>query len=114
MPPSETRFLHATMIPWVLALVALVGLSALLPGQRISKRQETSHDSGISSLSDDVQMRGRSLDPVVFLEPAMGGEIKAGTSFIWIPRIASRHSQPATDCFVGAAHGRAPPVRDIA
>lgn len=114
MPPSETRFIHATMIPWVLALVALVGLSALLPGQRISKRQETSHDSGISSLSDDVQMRGRSADPVVFLEPAVGEEIRAGSSFTWIPRILARHSQPTTDCFVGAVQGRAPPLGKIA
>lgn len=98
------------MIPWVIALVAFVGLSALLPGQKISKRQETSHDSGISALSDDVQMRGRSADPVVFLAPVVGDEIRANSSFTWIPRIAACHSRPATDCFGGAVRGRAPPV----
>ncbi|GAA5115635.1 hypothetical protein JIN84_20135 [Luteolibacter yonseiensis] len=114
MSHSENKLLHATMIPWVIALVAFVGLGALLPGQRAGKRQETSHDSGISALSDDVQLRGRPVEPVAYLEPSAADDIKASPVFSWIPRIEARFTRPTGDPVDGAVRGRAPPAWDIA
>jgi hypothetical protein len=113
MSISENKLIHATMIPWVIALVAFVGLSALLPGHRANKREESSHDSGISATSDDVAMRGRSADPVVYLEPISDEEIKASKSFSVIPWIEVHSHLIATDCVAGAVQGRAPPVHEI-
>lgn len=114
MSISENKLIHATMIPWVIALVAFVGLSALLPGHRANKREEASHDSGISATSDDVAMRGRAADPVVYLEPISEEGIKASRSFSLIPRIEVHSSRIVTECVAGAVQGRAPPEREIA
>ncbi len=99
------------MIPWVMALIALVGLNALAPIHRLTKKHESSHESGLSEFSDDVQIRGRFSDPLVFSEPESGDEAGMNPSLRPVPRLETQSAQPHARATGGAVLGRAPPVR---
>ncbi len=111
MSLPENKTLRVAVIPWVMAIIALVGLNALASVHRFTKKQESSHESSISEISDDLQTRGRISDPLVFIEPDTEEETKPVVSNILIPLILPEPVVIDTGFKAGVVRGRAPPAQ---
>lgn len=109
MSLPEHKAIRTALIPWIMAVIALIGLSALASVHRFTKKQESSHESAISELSDEVLTRGRVSDPLVFIEPAGKESGKPTVSYTLVPIIALPGAFAGTSFRAGKVQGRAPP-----
>lgn len=58
---------HRGWIPWILALVLVVGWNAVAPGRVLSSKRQSSAETGVSLLVDGGSVQGRlPADPLVF------------------------------------------------
>lgn len=99
------------MIPWVMAIIALIGLNALASVHRFTKKQESAHETAISELSDEVQARGRVADPLVYIEPTTAAEGTPATPSTLVPRMDSHAVLIDSGVQGGRVQGRAPPLQ---
>jgi hypothetical protein len=109
MIASDHRTGNRTMIPWVLALVALIGINALVSAHSRGRMREVSEEIGLSQIADDAQSLARVSSPLILFSPrhseAVGG---FGLSSKLLLIGNSRVDSVATS-LEGAVHGRAPP-----
>lgn len=109
MSLPEHKTIRTTLIPWIVAIVALLGLNALASVHRFTKKDESSHKSAISELSDEIQARGGVSDPLVFIEPAVQEEAAPSEAGIPVPQVRVPGVLMETGVRAGGVQGRAPP-----
>lgn len=109
MTLEETRTPRNAWIPWVLALVALLGLNAICGDYTRARRDESPDGVGLSLAAKDNGSVGRMVDPVVLAPP--GPRLEAPSNVVVavrMGRIADGDAAPST-LRRGAMQGRAPP-----
>lgn len=111
MPLPENKTIRVAMIPWVMAIIALIGLNALASVHRFTKKQESGHESAISELSDEAQTRGRMADPLVYIEPTTATEGKPAGPGTHVPHVDPHAGVIDSDFKGGRVRGRAPPLQ---
>jgi hypothetical protein len=110
MMNEELRQHRIAWIPWVLAVVALLGINALSRDDSRVRLNETDDGVGISFAAKDLGTIGRVSYPLVFGPPAPLTETvchDTGSKFVKLE--AGKDFDPA-GLRHGAARGRAPPV----
>ncbi|MGL5016958.1 MAG: hypothetical protein ACRDBP_02410 [Luteolibacter sp.] len=109
----EERQPRTAWIPWIFALVTLLGVNALVPDHSRLRRSETPDEIGISQLADPVNPPGRTLDPPVFLTAHASprcGQFSLPSSLLCIGML---HETPAGHSPAGQPQGRAPPAGSL-
>jgi hypothetical protein len=109
MNASEERFHHSALIPWVFALVALIGCNALLPNLAQARKGRDLDGCSLTQVTGDSPAPGAQSQPGVVLAPGGTSHFKltAPPSSLLemdpgeVPRVVSQGR--------GAARGRAPP-----
>ncbi|MES2924996.1 MAG: hypothetical protein V4819_25800 [Verrucomicrobiota bacterium] len=113
MNSTDNRPVRTALIPWVVALVALLALNALAPDHSLARKSESSKGIGLSQLADSDQAPGRIFNPLLFLAPAPF----AGTGFLNRSSLLlyseNRRDLPLMRCLEGAVQGRAPPASSL-
>lgn len=110
MSVPEHKTIRTALIPWVMAIVTLIGLNALASVHRFTKKDESSHESAISELSDEVVAGIRVSEPLVYIEPSSGEEKPSVLQWTPFPHLATPGVFIPTGVRVGGVQGRAPPV----
>ncbi len=111
MTEEEKRTPRNAWIPWVLALVALLGLNAICGDYSRTRRDESPDGVGLSLAAKDSATAGRVSDPLMLAPP--GPRLEASANLIVVTRfgiMALEERIPAT-MRRGAMQGRAPPAR---
>jgi hypothetical protein len=107
MPESTERPIHAVLIPWVIALVALLGWNAILPHHSRNRETDFSGESRISQPADVPFALGQAASQQVFVIPH-----STCRSTILVSRVLCIEvfrEVPAITSPQGAVRGRAPP-----
>jgi hypothetical protein len=112
MPASTDRPLHAVLIPWVIALVALIGLNAVVPDYSRTRKNDSNGETGLSQPADAPPAPGHISSPLVFLIPHVTCRAAILVSHVVCLEVF-RAERPAA-LPQGAVHGRAPPTGSIA
>ncbi|MGD7652373.1 MAG: hypothetical protein ACQCXQ_04095 [Verrucomicrobiales bacterium] len=102
------------LIPWVITLVALVGLNALVPLHGRVRKTDCSDIAGLSQLSDDAQSPARVSSLPVFLASQASGADLATFLTSQLLCIESLRQQAPLETRDGAIRGRAPPAVSFA
>jgi hypothetical protein len=64
---AENPHHHKGWIPWILALVLVVGWNAVAPGRVLASKRQASGETGVAQLVDGGSVQGRlPSDPLVF------------------------------------------------
>jgi hypothetical protein len=108
MDLPQERQLRTAWIPWIFALVTLLGVNALVPDHSRLRRSETPDEVGVSRLADPGNSPERSLDPPVFLTPPPAADSDQFISWSFLHR-GNCCETPVADSPAGAPQGRAPP-----
>ncbi|RYD23309.1 MAG: hypothetical protein EOP88_04670 [Verrucomicrobiaceae bacterium] len=111
MSLPEHKTIRTALIPWIVAIVALIGLNALASVHRFTKKDESSHESAISELSDEVVAGIRVSEPLVYIEPAAAEEKPSALVWTPVPHVAAPGVFISTGVRIGGVQGRAPPVQ---
>jgi hypothetical protein len=109
MMDEELRQHRIAWIPWVLALVALLGANALIRDDCSTRRNDTDDTVGISVAAKDLGSLGRASDPMILGPSAPIDTVchDPGSKFVKLE--TGKDSKPASSRH-GASRGRAPPL----
>lgn len=110
MSLPENKTIRLAVIPWIMAIIALIGLSALASVHRFTKKLESSQESAISELSDEAQPGGRVSGPLVLIEPATEEVTIPAVTYTLVPHIVPPSVLIVPDFKAGKIQGRAPPA----
>lgn len=114
MNASDERLSPSALIPWVFALVALLGCNALAPHPGLIRKARDLDGSSLTQVSGEASAAGAVASPVVFLAPDPSDRMDlAGPSSV-LSGIDVRDNQVVAGGRWGAVRGRAPPVVEIA
>ncbi|YCM42500.1 hypothetical protein V2O64_14410 [Verrucomicrobiaceae bacterium 227] len=110
MNSSEKKLPTYALIPWVCALVAILGCNALGPHALSLRKAKYIDGSSLSQLPSESPATGNAPNPPVFLaaDPTDGFQLTDPSSRRLA--VASRSDLPAPTAHGGAKQGRAPPV----
>jgi hypothetical protein len=109
MSRFEARQLSCAWIPWVIAVVAMLGLNGLAPELAVSMRKAAADEIKSSQIAHPAHLAGRALNFPISSDPS-----PFGTGLISPPGfflgIEGSGERPVVEVLAGAGHGRAPPV----
>jgi len=114
MATFDHRPYRTALIPWVIAMVTLIGLNALVPDHARARKIQSSGELELSQLAEDAQLPGRISHSQAFPvpHPADGAGTLSSSSRLVL--IEKRREQPTFRFEEGAIRGRAPPARLLA
>jgi hypothetical protein len=104
----EDRSIRTALIPWVMALVALIGLSSMAPDFSRNRKNGPSGEASVTLLAENPSAPGTMANQLVFLTPESirhAAISSSRLSRVEIPRI-----EPSIPSLCGVPQGRAPPV----
>lgn len=113
MNSTDNRPVRTALIPWVVALVALLALNALAPDLSLAKKCESSKATGLSQLADSDQTLGRVSSPLLFISPAPSAGIGLLDLSSLLRCSENRRNLPLIRWLEGAVQGRAPPADSL-
>lgn len=109
MMDEEWRRHRIAWIPWILALVALLGINAVSRDDSRARRNDSVDGVGLSIAAKDVEAAGRVSDPLVFGPPSPPIDtISHDPASKFVNLEAGEDFEPA-NLRHGVAQGRAPP-----
>lgn len=114
MPTLDHRPFRTVLIPWVIALVTLIGLNALVPDQARARKIDSSGELELSQLADDATPAGRISNSQIFLAPHPKDATGTMGSSSGLVLIEKHRCQSVPQDKEGAIRGRAPPAGWIA
>jgi hypothetical protein len=109
MMEEECRQHRVAWIPWILALVALLGAHALIRDDCSVRRNETVDGVGISVAAKDLGTVGRASDLLVLGPPAFTDTSCHDPGSKFVKQETGKGSMPVGSRH-GAVRGRAPPL----
>ena len=110
MIASDNRRVPTALIPWVFALVALLGCNAMSPNPVGMRKGKYLEGSSVSQVSGSVLPAGSISTPLVFLETNPSDWIKLNGPSSSRLGINNARTQSVVSGRGGAVQGRAPPV----
>jgi hypothetical protein len=109
MSRVESRPLHGALIPWVIALVAMLGLNSLAPELARSARRDAPDGIKPTELAQQTPA-GRILNLQISADPSPLNGIRFRSPAGVFLSIECRVDAPVAQSFAGAVRGRAPPA----
>lgn len=109
MNASEERFHPSALIPWVLALVALIGCNALLPNLAQARKGRDLDGCSLTQVTGDAPAPGAQSQPGVVLAPGSTRNFKLTAPPSSLLEMDPREVLRVIRNGSGAAQGRAPP-----
>lgn len=110
MNVPEKRLPTYALIPWICAVVAILGCNAL-GGHALSLRKLKCFDgSSLTQVTPDIPATGNAPIPPVFLAPDPADGVRPHNPLSTLLAIANRSNIPTTGDRKGTIRGRAPPV----
>lgn len=110
MNASEERFHPSALIPWVFALVALIGCNALLPSLTQARKGRDLDGCSLTQVTGDTPAPGAQSQPGVVLAPGGAGNFKLTAPPSSLLGVDLREAPRVIRIGRGTARGRAPPV----
>jgi hypothetical protein len=111
MHTPEDRTIRTALIPWVMALVALIGLSSMVPDYSRIRKSGSSGEASVTQLADSPSALGNVAHPLAFLSPVSIREAAILTSQLL--RVEVLRIEPLTPSLDGVPQGRAPPASSL-
>jgi hypothetical protein len=105
--PTE-RPIPAALAPWVVVLVALIGLNAITQDHSRGRRSDSTGKAEISQPADVLVAAGNFAGPLVFLIPHSA--YHAATPVSGLLGVEISHEEPLSEFPQGGVRGRAPPA----
>lgn len=112
MTSSDKRLAPSALIPWVFALVALLGCNALAANPVAMRKGKYPDGSSITQVAVESLPAGSISTPLVFLAPDPSDEIKLNGPSSTRMGIDSGRDQLVLTDRSGGVQGRAPPVNE--
>jgi hypothetical protein len=109
MNASEERFHPSALIPWVFALVALIGCNALLPNVAQARKGRDLDGCSLTQVTGDAPAPGAQSQPGVLLAPGGTGNFKLTAPPSSLLEMDLREAPRVVRRDRGTAQGRAPP-----
>lgn len=108
MTPVDHRPVRTVLIPWVIALVTLIGLNALVSDHARIRKSQSSGELELSQLADDLRPLGRVFggQDVSFPDPADLNGAMGSSRFVLVDPCPEQRLLRFEN---GAIRGRAPP-----
>lgn len=110
MNSSEERFHPSALIPWVFALVALIGCNALLPNLAQARKGRDLDGCCLTQVTGDAPAPGAQSQAGVVPAPGGSGSFKLTAPPASLLELDLREVAPVVPNARGTARGRAPPV----
>ena len=110
MNAPEERFHPSALIPWVFALVALIGCNALLPNLAQARKGRDLDSCSLTQVTGDTPAPGAQSQPGVVLAPGGTGNFKLTAPPASLLEVDLREVARVVSKARGTAQGRAPPV----
>ncbi len=114
MSHPDHRPFRTVLTPWVIAMVTLIGFSALIPDHARARKFESSGELELSQLADDTTLPGRASSSQVFLTSCRQAVTTALCASSQLILIDKRRGQSMFRAKEGAIRGRAPPAWRLA
>lgn len=110
MNATEERFSPSALIPWVIALVALIGCGALLPNPAPLRKSKDLDGTCLTQVSGEAQAKGPQAQAGIHLAPAGCGRLQLAAPASWHVGLADLDRPFAGRGGRGEVQGRAPPL----
>lgn len=110
MNASEERFHPSALIPWVFALVALIGCNALLPNLAQARKGRDLDGCSLTQVTGEAPAPGAHSQPGLALAPGGSGSYKPTAPPASLLELDLREFAPVVSNARGISRGRAPPV----
>ena len=110
MKSSEDRFCPSALIPWIFALVALLGCNSLIPHLTASRKGRSDDGSSLTQVAVECSLAGAVANPLVFLAPDPTERARVSGPPAQFLGIDARRDPIVVRVWGGAVLGRAPPV----
>jgi hypothetical protein len=110
MNASEERFCPSALIPWVFALVALIGCNALVPSPALARKGRDLDGSSLTQVSGESPATGNQSQAEVLLAAGDAGRVRVIAPPPCFLGIDAREVSAVIRGGGGAVQGRAPPV----
>jgi hypothetical protein len=114
MTTLDHRPIRTALIPWVIALVTLVGWNAFFPEQVRTRKIDSPGEMELSQRVDEAQSKARISSPQVFLAHISTDSIRVSILSSGLVLMEKHGSWPVFRSQEGAIQGRAPPAGAIA
>lgn len=104
----EDRSIRTALIPWVMALVALIGMSSIALDYSRARKSGSLGEAGVTQLAENPAAPGQMAHPLVFISPESFRVAAVLSSRLL--RVEVLRSEPLTPSLSGMPQGRAPPA----
>jgi hypothetical protein len=107
---DESHPQRITWIPWILALVALLGFNAISRDDSLARRSDTVDEAALTFSGKSLETTGRASSPLVLVPPAALSDTLSPNPAAKFVKLDFPADVTPSSWRRGVAQGRAPPV----